>query len=142
MNVFLDTNIIIDVLERREPFFILSANLLELGHSGKINLFATSLSFINGIYVSRKSIGKEEAIKKIRLLRSFINVSPISSLEFDSALDLGIKDIEDALQYCSAISSKCEVIVTRNKKDFPENNNITVVTPQEFFDLFVQRYKG
>lgn len=139
MNVFIDTNIIIDVLERREPFFILSANLLELGHSGTVNLFATSLSFINGIYVSRKAIGKEEAIKKVRLLRSFINVSPISSLEFDNALDLGIKDIEDALQYCSAISSKCEVIVTRNKKDFPDNNNITIVTPQEFFDTYAKQ---
>lgn len=139
MNVFIDTNIIIDVLERREPFFILSANLLELGHSGAVSLFATSLSFINGIYVSRKAIGKEEAIKKVRLLRSFINVSPISSLEFDNALDLGIKDIEDALQYCSAMSSKCEVIVTRNKKDFPDNNNITIVTPQEFFDTYAKQ---
>ena len=139
MNVFIDTNIIIDVLERREPFFILSANLLELGYSGAVSLFATSLSFINGIYVSRKAIGKEEAIKKVRLLRSFINVSPISSLEFDNALDLGIKDIEDALQYCSAMSSKCEVIVTRNKKDFPDNNNIAIVTPQEFFDTYAKQ---
>ena len=67
--VFLDTNIIIDVLEHRDPFFIQSANLLELGYRKKLHLYATSLSFINGIYISRKSLGKENAIEKVKVLR-------------------------------------------------------------------------
>jgi len=136
MNVFIDTNIIIDILERREPFFLLSANLLELGYQGKIHLYATSLSFINGIYVSRKSIGKEAALEKVRILRKAIDVSPISSTEFDKALSSGIKDIEDALQYCSAVSANCDIIVTRNKKDFPQTEGISIFTPNEFFDTF------
>ena len=136
MNVFLDTNILIDILERREPFFLQSANILELGFRKRLNLYATSLSFINSVYVSRKSIGKETAIEKIKVLRKAIEVSPISSNEFDMALALNINDVEDALQYCSALSARCDVIVTRNKKDFPTDEKLPILTPQEFFDTY------
>ena len=62
MKVFLDTNIIIDVMERREPFFLQSANILELGYRKEISLYATSLSFINALYISRKNLGKDIAL--------------------------------------------------------------------------------
>lgn len=52
------------------------------------------------------------------------------------ALALNIKDVEDALQYCSALSAQCDVIVTRNKKDFPTNEKLPILTPQEFFDTY------
>lgn len=136
MNVFLDTNIIIDVMERREPFFLQSANLLELGYKRKIHLYATSLSFINALYISRKSLGKEIAIEKVQILREFVEISPIGAREFDLALSLGSKDIEDNLQYASALSAECDVLVTRNKKDFPTEDNIKILTPQEFFDYY------
>ena len=72
IKIFLDTNIIIDVMEKREPYFLQSANLLELGYKGYVSLYATSLTFINALYISRKSIGKEAAIEKVKLLRNFI----------------------------------------------------------------------
>ena len=140
-NVFLDTNIIIDVLEHREPFFIQSANILELGYRKKLHLYATSLSFINGIYVCRKSIGKENAIDKIKVLRQIVDISPMAAKELDQAIASPCKDIEDSLQYFSALSAKCNVIVTRNKKDFPVNENIPVLTPQEFFDFYSDELK-
>lgn len=133
--VFLDTNILVDILERREPYFLLSANILDLGYNGRIQLFATSLSFINAIYVCRKTIGKDAALDKIRILRKTIGVSPISSKELDDALASGLKDVEDALQYASAKSAKCECIVTRNKKGFPQSEEFPVYTPEEFFRL-------
>lgn len=132
--VFLDTNILIDILERREPYFLLSANILEMGYQGNVQLFATSLSFINTIYVSRKTLGKDAALEKIRILRKAIEISPISSKELDDALASGSKDIEDALQYASAKAARCECIVTRNKKDFPQSEELPIFTPKEFFD--------
>lgn len=86
IKIFLDTNIIIDVMEKREPYFLQSANLLELGYKGYVSLYATSLTFINALYISRKSIGKEAAIEKVKLLRNFIEISPMSAQEFDIAL--------------------------------------------------------
>lgn len=139
--VFLDTNIIIDVLEHRDPFFIQSANLLELGYRKKIHLYATSLSFINGIYISRKSIGKENAIEKVKILRQIIDISPMSAKEFDYALAAPFKDIEDSLQYFSALAAKCDILITRNKKDFPDSESVMVLTPQEFFDCFSDELK-
>lgn len=139
--VFLDTNIIIDILEHREPFFIQSANILELGYRKKLNLYATSLSFINGIYVCRKTIGKDEAIDKVKVLRQIIEISPMSAKEFDLALSSPFKDIEDSLQYFSALSARCNVIITRNKNDFPTSKKLVVLTPQEFFDFYSDELK-
>lgn len=139
--VFLDTNIIIDVLEHRDPFFIQSANLLELGYRKKLHLYATSLSFINGIYISRKSLGKENAIEKVKVLRQIIDISPMSAKEFDHALTAPFKDIEDSLQYFSALAAKCSILITRNKKDFPNGESVMVLTPQEFFDCFSDELK-
>ncbi len=138
IKIFLDTNIIIDVMEKREPYFLQSANLLELGYKGYVSLYATSLTFINALYISRKSIGKEAAIEKVKLLRNFIEISPMSAQEFDIALRMDTKDIEDNLQYSSALSAECNIIVTRNKKDFPANASVKILTPQEFFDYYAK----
>lgn len=138
IKIFLDTNIIIDVMEKREPYFLQSANLLELGYKGYVSLYATSLTFINALYISRKSIGKEAAIEKVKLLRNFIEISPMSAQEFDIALRMDTKDIEDNLQYSSALSAECNIIVTRNKKDFPANDSVKILTPQEFFDYYAK----
>lgn len=136
MKVFLDTNIIIDVMERREPFFLQSANILELGYRKEISLYATSLSFINALYISRKNLDKDIALGKVKTLRECIYISPISEKEFDLALSLEGKDIEDNLQYSSASSSGCNIIITRNKKDFPIDSDIMIMTPQEFIDYY------
>lgn len=111
---------------------------MELGYKGHVSLYATSLTFFNALYISRKSIGKEAAIEKIKLLRNFIEISPISAKEFDEAIQMDTKDIEDNLQYSSALSAECDMIVTRNKKDFPAEACIKILTPQEFLDYYAK----
>lgn len=133
--LFLDTNIIIDVLTRREPFFLASANILELGATGRCLLFSTALSFINGLYVSRKSLGTDEAISHIKTLREIIGVAPTGEMEFDKALTMNGKDLEDNLQYQAALTAGCDCIITRNKKDFPQDSILPLYTPSEFFEL-------
>lgn len=78
--VFLDTNVIIDVLDQREKFFIESSNVLSLGAEGKLELYATSLTFTACVYVLRKSLGYTKIIESIRLLRTFIHISQLVSL--------------------------------------------------------------
>ena len=136
MKVFVDTNVILDVLERREPFYLHSTNILDLGNNCVIELYTSALSLINVLYVCRKSIGKENAIARVQELRTFLSISPITSDEFDNALSIGNKDIEDNLQFCSAVTSECEVLVTRNKSDFPVSDEIKVQTPVEFLYAF------
>lgn len=136
MRVFIDTNILVDVLERRQPFFLASANILELGVIGKVKLFASSLSFINAIYIGRKSLGRENVTDKIKTIYSYVQVSPMGEHEFGQALQMTGKDIEDNLQYSSASAAGCDIILTRNKKDFPTDTDIKVLTPEEFFSSY------
>lgn len=133
--LFLDTNVIIDVLTRREPFFLANANILEQGATGHCALFASVISFINGLYVSRKSLGTDQALQHIKTLRQIVSVAPTGEYEFDRALVMEGKDLEDNLQYQAALSAGCDCIITRNKKDFPSDGVLPVYTPTEFFEL-------
>ena len=61
--VFLDTNILLDIIEGREQFVLASSNVFNLGLVGKIQMFATSLSFANCVYTARRNVGYEKAVK-------------------------------------------------------------------------------
>lgn len=134
MKVFADTNIIIDIMEKRELFYEASANILQLAEDGKIQLFVSPLTMINVIYICRKTLGKEEALKQVKDLRSYVSISPMTEKELDKAIELGGKDIEDNLQFFSADSADCTIIVTRNINDFPKNSNIWITTPENFLN--------
>ena len=129
--IFLDTNVIIDFLEQREPFFKAAANVIDLGAKQKIILYTSAISFLNCIYVIQKTIGYAKAVDSIKLLTQIIHVSPITNAEFFSALNVESPDIEDVTQYYSAISVGCETIITPNAKDFPKDT-ICIVSPDEF----------
>ncbi len=133
--IFLDTNIIIDFLEQREPFFKAAANVLDLGANKKVVLYTSAISFLNCVYVIRKSIGYVRAVECIKLLTQIIEVSPVTNTEFISALNSESSDLEDLTQYFSAVSSGCDCIITRNGKHFPQDR-ISIFTP----DTFLQQW--
>lgn len=104
---------------------------------GKAQLYATALTFANALYICRKELGKKEALNSLRNLFAKLNVSPLGQTEYDAAMLLPFKDVEDNLQYCSAVSAGCDFLVTRNVKDFPDNEQIAVMAPQGFLDTFM-----
>lgn len=129
--VFVDTNVLVDVLDNREQFVVDSANVLELGIQGTVELYASAMSFATCLYLTRRTLGKEGAAEAIRTLREYIHISPITEREFDLAFSSVAPDYEDMLQYHSALSAGCGVIVTRNEKHFPKDT-IPILTPHEF----------
>lgn len=132
--VFIDTNIILDVIEERKQFVLESSNVLALQIWGKAELYATTLTFANAFYVLRKRIGKTSSIEKLRVVFDRLHVSPLGQSEYDAAMLMKPKDIEDNFQYCSALSSGCDVLVTRNVKDFPADGKIAVMSPNDFLN--------
>ena len=132
--VFLDTNVLIDVLEKREPFVKESANVVALGIYNIVQLQTSVLSLANCFYVTRKTLGKKDAIAAIRALRRYVHVSPMGENEFDLAFAQEASDNEDLLQYFSAISAGCEVLVTRNEKHFPADGDLSVMSPEAFLN--------
>lgn len=133
--VFVDTNVLLDVLLRREPFVLQSAAVLELGSNGEVALYTSALSLVNCLYVGRKVVGYDEILGAVRKLREFVRVSPMGAKEVDAALGGDAADAEDVMQYRSALAAGCKVLVTRNKKDF-SFAKIPIYTPEEFCERY------
>lgn len=129
--VFLDTNIVLDVLGKREPFFEAANNLFKLGEKGEIELQISSITFINVQYILRKEIGKEPVKTVIRGLRLLCSVCNIGEREIDLALLSDMKDFEDAVQYFTAINHNSKVIITRDTKDF-KGSRLPIMTAEEY----------
>lgn len=135
MNVFIDANVIIDVLDQREMFFEASSNILSLGVEKKITLYATAMSLATCIYILRKPLGYQGAVDCINNIKQFIRISPLTQIEFDQAFSMPSPDVEDMLQYYSAVSAACDVIVTRNGKHFP-SDGLPIMTPKAFLEKY------
>ena len=127
--IFIDTNVIIDVLMQRDGY-LSSARVLALAKNEDITLFVSVLTMANLAYILRKSLKGDSFYAEMRKLSCLVNVADTTNNHFLSALDLQAKDFEDALQYYCAISNECDIIVTRNKKDFAFSS-ISVLTPEE-----------
>lgn len=131
--IFVDSDVILDVLEKREPFYSYSAQILTLGDEKKIKLVTTSLVFLNVYYLLRKHLGIDKAKESLRKLRVIVDVISVNAKEVDLALNSEMSDFEDALQYFTALNSKIGFIITRNVRDY-KNPKLIVQTPQEYIE--------
>lgn len=129
--VFLDTNVLLDVLLHREPFVGDSARVLDMGFKGKVELYATPLTFATCLFVARKSLGYANALDALKILERYISIAPMDSAQLHKALYATAPDFEDMLQYHAAMATGCSHIITRNEQHFPKNG-ITVMSPTAF----------
>ncbi|WP_026706077.1 type II toxin-antitoxin system VapC family toxin [Flavobacterium soli] len=131
MRVFLDTNVIIDLIIKREPFYYEIAEITTNAEKNELTLFTSSLSFVNTFYIASKVNTKESVLEILRKFRIICNVSVIDEFNIDKSLISDFSDFEDAVQYNSALHHNCDCIITRDKIGF-KNSKINVMTPTEF----------
>ncbi|MBP1541642.1 MAG: PIN domain-containing protein [Prevotella sp.] len=137
MRVFLDTNILLDIIEGRQRFLLASSNVFDLGIRNLVQLYATPLSFANCLYTARKNVGYEPAIRGLKSLKNYIIAATMDDNQVNAALSSGMPDFEDMLQYQAAIASECDVIVTRDsKRHFPQDGKVPILSPEEFLNDF------
>ena len=117
MKVFLDTNIILDLLLERDGWRQ-SAQILSLQERGALTVCVSVLTVVNVAYVYRKTVGEDIAVVNLKYLSSFLEVLPMDAAMLDCAIMAGGRDFEDTLQAIVAATARCDVIVTRNVKDF------------------------
>jgi len=130
--LFIDTNIVIDLLAEREPFYEDAAKLFSLSDKNKIKLSVSSLTFANTNYLLQKTNSASTAKEILRKFKILTIVLSIDDKIIDLALnDSGFGDFEDAIQYYSAIENSQEIIITRNLKEF-RTSKIPVMTASEF----------
>ena len=134
MKVFLDANIIIDVVQNRTDFVEESSKVLQSGLEGFIDLCASDVTFTTVSFYARKQRTTEQLYEIMQSLRDFIDVVPTGRIAIDWALQRKAKDFEDSVQYYAALRTGAEYIVSRNVRDYPFDD-IPVVTPQDFFSI-------
>lgn len=117
-SIFLDTNVIIDFLGEREPFYTSLAKVATLADKKKIKLFISPISITTVHYILSKYESPTSALEKIRKFKIISEISIVNEIVIEKAINSNFRDFEDAVQYFSAIESKCDIILTRNEKDF------------------------
>lgn len=134
-NLYLDTNVVIDVLADRKPFSDAAAKLFDYAEKGKLQLFISALSYSNIYYIIRKSCTHKEMISLLRDLKAITETLDVTSRVIESALNTNLKDFEDSIQYNTALTNKkIEAIITRDVKGF-KNSDIPVFTPDEVLNI-------
>lgn len=136
-NLFLDTNIVLDVMLNREEYFGDASKILSFIDKGIYNGYVSSLCFSTIYYILSKHFDKPTALKKLELFRSRIRIASVTGEIIDLALFSGFSDFEDAIQYYSAQSIPCDYIITRNVKDY-KSSSLPVFMPSEFISYYLK----
>lgn len=131
MRVFVDTNVVVDFLGKREPFFDAAAIIFEMERMGIIDIVVSSLTIVNCVYILSKTFSKEVMLRKMNGFCRLLKISPIDKSVIINALSLYPNDFEDAVQFESAISYQPDIIITRDRKGYSDFA-IPVMTPDEF----------
>ena len=129
--IFLDTNIILDFLGEREGFYEASAKIMTLADKKKIQVYTSPSSISNVFYVLAKYENSKIALEKIGKFKLLCSMSVMDDEVVEKAINSDFKDFEDAMQYFSALASNCNIIITRNEKDF-KNAMIPVMNAESY----------
>lgn len=116
--VFVDSDIILDLLLAREPFFPAAADLFLLIQEGRIEGFTSPVVFANLFYILRQGMPATEALTALRKLRLLLGIVSIDEKTIDRGLASSFTDFEDAIQYYTAVAHDLDAVVTRNKKHY------------------------
>ncbi|MEZ4970410.1 MAG: PIN domain-containing protein [Flavobacteriaceae bacterium] len=130
--LLIDTNIVIDLLSKRDEFYDEAAELFSRADKKELELTISSLTFANTNYILSKLKSAKEAREILRKFKVLVELLSLDDKITELALsDENFPDFEDGLQYYSAIENQIDIIITRNKKDF-KNSKIPVLTAKEF----------
>lgn len=131
MRVFVDTNVVVDYLARREEFYRPASVIFDMARRNLLVCVVSSLTFVNCAYVMRKHFGKDETLAMLDAFMQTVEVSPIDRGVLEKALESKPYDFEDAVQYYSSDIKGVDIIVTRDEKGF-SNCKVPIMTPSEF----------
>lgn len=132
MKFLIDTNIILDVLLKREPFYDSCANVLQLSKQDNIDLYVSASAITDIYYIANQTLRDKEKVKNLLAkLIKVVSIAGVSEDEIINALELSWKDFEDSVQYSVALLQEMDGIVTRNPNDY-QDAEIKIWKPEEF----------
>ena len=136
MRVLCDTNIVLDVVTQRDPFYASSVQVLHMIEDGELEAQIPVTSLTDIFYIVRRlSKSNDKAYKAIELTRSIMKVCGVTAEDEERAFAERAKDYEDAIIAMTADSIGCDYILTRNTADF-KGFKVKPITPEELLDKY------
>lgn len=132
--ILIDTNVLLDVLTKRDRFYVSAAAIWSAAETGPISGAISAISFNNTYYIMRKYGGESAARKAVAALRGIFTVVPLDARIINLAIDSDLGDFEDAIQLHSAVRVGARYLVTRNPADFA-TEVLSVVCPDEYLAI-------
>jgi len=140
MKVLIDSNVMIDVLEERKPFFNDSYRIIQLGLNCEIETIMSAGDITNIYYVIKKSLRDAiTAREKIFMLSNYVKICKATAEDITAAIVLFIPDFEDAVVAAIARREKADFIISRDEADF-ENSPVPAMNPTQFIKKFFPEF--
>jgi len=137
MKVFLDANVLVAVLNKEYPLFSDASRILSASDRSDFQIFTSPICLAIAFYFAEKKGGSIQALKKISLLVSHIQIAPANKEAVLKTINnKKIIDFEDGLEYYSAVESGCQVIVTEDQGDF-HFSEIEVINCRGFMEKYL-----
>lgn len=131
--VFLDTNIVVDLIADRKPFSKYAIEIFKLAEENKLDIFISSHSIATTHYLLKKYLDEKSLREVLYSLLDFVTVIPVDVDIIKKGLRSSHKDFEDSIQIlCASTIENIDFIITRDGKDF-KGSEIQVLSPDEFF---------
>lgn len=129
--VFIDTDISLDMLAERNPFYAHAAILFSKADRKEISLCVSSLTFANLNYILAKQYSTQQARKILSKFKILVSTLAVDDKIIELALSSDFRDFEDAIQYHTCIQNSITTLLTRNTRDY-KKAQIAIMTPEEF----------
>lgn len=133
MKVLIDTNVVLDVLCKRENFYEDAVKIMKYCEVKKIIGVISALTVPNIVYIMRKELDVQKTKDIIQKLQLLFTIADLKAEDIKKALSMDFKDFEDSLQSACALRIKADYIITRNIKDFI-NSKVTAIKPSELIE--------
>jgi len=129
--LYLDTNIVLDLLAKRYPHYTYAALIATRAEKKELTIVTSSNSFSTAFYFISKFASAAHAFEKLRKFKVICSISTVDEQIVEKALNASFQDFEDAIQYFAAERAACNHIITRNLRDF-KLSSIPVMSAEEF----------
>ena len=132
MKLLVDTNIILDVLLKREPFRISAEKVLSIPKETGVEKYFSASAVTDVYYIAYRQIKNRETVRELlkRVLKT-VKIATVTAEDIHAAFALNWKDFEDSVQYAVAKSNNFDCIVTRNMQGFDGDDAVKIFTPEE-----------
>jgi len=132
--ISVDTNIVLDLLAKREEFLTEAQELFTLSDQNKVKLYVSALTFANTYYILSQKLKLNDTRSILRRFKVLVKVLSLNEKIINLSLDSEFKDFEDAIQYYTCIENDIDIILTRNLKDF-KLSKIPVLSARDYLKI-------